>query len=54
MTGPDRRSSARHANRHLTADLITHRFALADWKEAIATAVDKRSGAIKVVFDLTR
>ncbi len=31
--------------------LITHRFPLAEWREAIRTAQDKRSGAIKVVFD---
>lgn len=36
----------------LTTDgLITHRFKLDQWREAIRTAVDKRSGAIKVVFD---
>lgn len=36
----------------LTIDgLITHRFPLAKWQEAIKTAQDKRSGAIKVVFD---
>jgi L-iditol 2-dehydrogenase len=36
----------------LTADgLITHRFPLEQWKQAIATALDKRSGSIKVVFD---
>lgn len=33
-------------------DLITHRFPLARWKEAIQTAVDKRTHSIKVVFDL--
>ena len=31
--------------------LITHRFPLERWKEAIRTAQDKRTGAIKVVFD---
>ena len=36
----------------LSADgLVTHVFALDDWKEALRTAVDKRSGSIKVVFD---
>lgn len=30
--------------------LITHRFPFADYKRAIATAADKRSGSIKVVF----
>jgi threonine dehydrogenase-like Zn-dependent dehydrogenase len=36
----------------LTIDgLITHRFPLEKWREAIATAENKRSGAIKVVFD---
>jgi threonine dehydrogenase-like Zn-dependent dehydrogenase len=34
-----------------TAGLITHRFPLERWKEAVHTAADKRSGAIKVVFD---
>lgn len=33
------------------AGFITHRFALDDWREAIDTAVDKRTGCIKVVFD---
>jgi threonine dehydrogenase-like Zn-dependent dehydrogenase len=33
------------------AGLITHYFRLEDWKEAIKTAQDKRSGSIKVVFD---
>ena len=31
--------------------LITHRFPLDRWKDAVATALDKRTGAIKVVFD---
>ncbi|HHH41112.1 MAG TPA: hypothetical protein ENK56_03815 [Chloroflexi bacterium] len=31
--------------------LITHRFPLEAYKKAIATAMDKRSGAIKVVFE---
>jgi threonine dehydrogenase-like Zn-dependent dehydrogenase len=35
----------------VTDGLITHRFGLDDWREAIRTSVDKRSGAIKVVFD---
>jgi len=36
----------------LTAEgLITHRFPLERWRTAIRTAVDKRSGAIKVVLD---
>jgi len=34
-----------------TAGLITHRFRLEDWKEAIRAARDKRTGSIKVVFD---
>jgi threonine dehydrogenase-like Zn-dependent dehydrogenase len=39
----------------LRADgLITHRFPLADYRKAIATAADKTSGSIKVVFELTR
>ena len=36
----------------LTIDgFITHRFPLHRWREAIRTAMDKRSGSIKVVFD---
>jgi threonine dehydrogenase-like Zn-dependent dehydrogenase len=31
--------------------LITHRFPLSEWKRAVSTARDKRSGAIKVVLD---
>jgi threonine dehydrogenase-like Zn-dependent dehydrogenase len=31
--------------------LITHRFALEQWRTAVRTAEDKRSGAIKVVLD---
>lgn len=34
-----------------TAGFITHRFPLERWPEAIKTAKDKRTGAIKVVFD---
>jgi threonine dehydrogenase-like Zn-dependent dehydrogenase len=34
-----------------TAGLITHYFRLERWQEAIKTAMDKRTGAIKVVFD---
>jgi len=33
--------------------LITHRFPLSRWRQAINTAMDKRSGAIKVIFDYT-
>jgi 2-desacetyl-2-hydroxyethyl bacteriochlorophyllide A dehydrogenase len=37
----------------LTADgLITHRFPLADYREAIETATDKSRRSIKVVFDI--
>jgi threonine dehydrogenase-like Zn-dependent dehydrogenase len=36
----------------LTCDgFITHRFPLDRWKEAVQTAMDKRSGSIKVVID---
>ena len=36
----------------LTTDgLVTHRYPLDRWKEAIQTAVDKRSGAIRVLFE---
>jgi threonine dehydrogenase-like Zn-dependent dehydrogenase len=31
--------------------LITHRFPLSQWKQAIAIARDKRSGSVKVVLD---
>ena len=34
------------------AGLITHRFGFDAYRRAIATAVDKRSGAIKVMFEL--
>jgi threonine dehydrogenase-like Zn-dependent dehydrogenase len=34
-----------------TAGLITHYFRLESWQKAIKTAKDKRTGAIKVVFD---
>jgi threonine dehydrogenase-like Zn-dependent dehydrogenase len=38
----------------LTIDgLITHRFPLNQWREAISTALNKRNGTIKVVFDYT-
>jgi threonine dehydrogenase-like Zn-dependent dehydrogenase len=33
------------------AGLITHSFRLEQWQEAIKTAQNKRTGAIKVVFD---
>lgn len=32
--------------------LITHRFPLSEYRRAIATALDKRTGSIKVTFDL--
>ncbi|UCC86881.1 MAG: alcohol dehydrogenase catalytic domain-containing protein [Anaerolineales bacterium] len=36
----------------LTVDgLITHRFPLGQWRQAVSTALDKRTGTIKVVFD---
>jgi threonine dehydrogenase-like Zn-dependent dehydrogenase len=37
--------------RMTTEGLITHRFPLARWQEAARTALEKRSGAIKVVLD---
>lgn len=38
----------------ITVDgLITHRFPLSQWREAISAAMDKRNGSIKVVFDYT-
>lgn len=36
------------------AELITHRFPLADYPQAIRTATDKSQRSIKVVFDLMR
>jgi len=36
----------------LTADgLITHRFPISQWRQAVNTALDKRDGTIKVIFD---
>ena len=38
----------------ITVDgLITHRFPLSKWRQAINTAIDKRNGTIKVIFDYT-
>jgi threonine dehydrogenase-like Zn-dependent dehydrogenase len=34
-----------------SAGLVTHRFPLEQWREATRVALDKRSGAVKVVFD---
>jgi threonine dehydrogenase-like Zn-dependent dehydrogenase len=34
--------------------LVTHRFTLGQWRTAVRTAKDKRSGAIKVVLDFRR
>jgi threonine dehydrogenase-like Zn-dependent dehydrogenase len=34
-----------------TAGFVTHHFRLEEWRKAIKTSKDKRSGAIKVVFD---
>jgi threonine dehydrogenase-like Zn-dependent dehydrogenase len=33
--------------------LITHRFPLGQWRRAVSTAMDKRNGSIKVIFDYT-
>ena len=53
--GPSRHSVARAldilASGQLPHDVVvTHEFALADFRTAIATAMDRRAGAIKVVF----
>ena len=38
-----------------TKGLLTHAFALADWKQAFQTAFDKRAAnSVKVAFDLRR
>jgi len=36
----------------LVEGLITHRFPLEDWRTAVRTAKDKRSGSIKVLLDM--
>jgi L-iditol 2-dehydrogenase len=36
----------------LVEGLITHRFPLEDWRTAVHTAKDKRSGSIKVILDM--
>jgi L-iditol 2-dehydrogenase len=37
----------------LTIDeLITHRYPLHDWRQAISTAKNRKDGAIRVVFDM--
>jgi len=35
------------------SDLITHRFPMSQWRQAVNAALDKRNGTIKVVFDYT-
>jgi len=37
----------------VTEGLITHRFPLEEWHTAVRTAKDKRTGAIKVILDLS-
>jgi threonine dehydrogenase-like Zn-dependent dehydrogenase len=37
-----------------TQGLITHRFPLSDVKQAVSTALDKRTGAIKVTLETNR
>jgi threonine dehydrogenase-like Zn-dependent dehydrogenase len=37
-----------------TADLVTHRFPFHEYKQAVATATDKRTGVIKVVLQMGR
>jgi threonine dehydrogenase-like Zn-dependent dehydrogenase len=40
------------SGRFLVDGFITHRFPLKEYKEAVATAANKRTGAIKVVFQM--
>jgi len=42
---------ALHEGRLTTEGFVTHRYPLEQWREAARTALDKRSGAIKVVLD---
>ena len=37
-----------------TDGYVTHRFPLERWKEAIQTAVDKRSGSVKVMIEIAK
>lgn len=42
-----------HKHPHIADAMITHRFPLEGAAEAFATAADKKSGAIKVTFDIS-
>jgi threonine dehydrogenase-like Zn-dependent dehydrogenase len=63
--GVEERDGHRHPTYDLVIDLllrkeltaygfISHRFPLDEWRQAVRTALDKGSGAIKVVLDYTR
>lgn len=43
-----------HQKKLVTEGLITHRFPLTQWKDAVKTAMDKKTGSIKVVLECNK